>query len=382
MNPLKSALFVFPLLLLVGCGLLYEDYLDRQHNIAERKSETYVIGVAWNTKSQNTYLQSFLKGIKLGYQHFFPHQSLLGQKVLLDIVHTPDTKDATQDTIEHFQNDDRTIAVVGHAYSSLAEKAAIGYQHHGILFIAPTATNDLALQHNFNLVFRTIMKDSDIYANLLEYAMDQGWYNIAILYESTSYGDNVYHNIVADAYNYPDAHILLENTYPNNLVRPLIRTFVGYLAKSILPDVILTSDTAKDVNILCEELKLHNLSVPILTSFAVLGDDKLCKDYDYIYVAEQYMPKQITPRGKRFIQSYTETYGKKPDMHAVQGYESMLFLSEAISKSNSFVPQEVSSMLQTNSFEGVNGIYAFDENRGIVHKTLNIRPLHPPGETP
>lgn len=377
---MKKTIQIFLLLLplgvlITGCNLLYEDYLDRQKEV-EKEKATHVIGVAWNTDSTNSYFKSFIKGIKLGYERFFPNQSILGQNVLLDIVNTPDTRDATQSTIEHFQQDDRTIAVVGHAFSSLAEKAAIGYQHHGILFIAPTATNDLALQHRFNLVFRTTLKDSNIYESLLDYAMSQQWKNLAIVYESTSYGDNVYHNIMAHAHNYDDVNILFENTYPNTLVRPLIRTFVGHLKKGILPDAILTSDTAEYVHILCEELRLHDLEVPILTSFAVLGDPKLCAKYPHIYVATQFNPDRLTPTGEEFVQTYTQTYGEMPDMHSVQGYESMLFLAEAIEKSNSFVPQDVASMLETNEFEGVNRIHSFDESRGILNKRIFVRPLY------
>lgn len=382
MKSLKIFLLVVPLVfLLLGCGLLFEDYLKKQDSIA-KNTQTYVIGVAWDTENSNSYFQAFLKGVKLGYEQFFPNQSLMGRRVLLDIYPTPDDRDSTQNAIEHFQADSRTIAVVGHAYSSLAEKAAIAYQYHGILFVAPTATNDLALQHDFNLIFRTIRKDSEVYDELLKYAAVREWNKVAVLYESTSYGDNVYHNIMAHAQSYPGIQIVSENTYPDFLVRPLIRTFVGRLKKGSRPDVILTSDTAEYVNIFCEELGLHDLNIPILTSFAILGDAEICRDYQHIYVAEQYNPLEFTPVGEVFAKSYLKAYGETPNMHAVQGYESMLFLAEAIEKSDSFVPIEVASMLHTNSYEGVNGAYAFDENGGILHKQIHVRPLHTKGETP
>lgn len=373
----RQSLLLIPIVLLfVGCGLLYEKYLDRQNEIRLNPSEYYTIGVAWDTENSNYFFKSFTKGIELGYEHFFPKQSLLGKRIKLEIRPTESTDADTRSTADHFVSDKRTIAVIGHPFSSLAEKASISYEINGILFIAPTATNDLVLQHDYNLVFRTISKDSMIYKSLLDYAMEQGWKNIAFIYESSSYGNNIYHNLMEFVHTYEGAQVLYNNVYPRSLIRPSLRTYIGKMKKNQLPDVIIASDEIESIKILCEELHLQDLSIPVLTSFAVFGDKSICNTYEHIMVPEQYDPDTLTAVGKKFVQDYREKYGEEPNMHSVQGYEALKFIADAIKKSNSFTPEDIASMLLTNNYEGVNGVFMFDTQGGILNKKLKIRPLY------
>ncbi|MCI5121946.1 MAG: hypothetical protein D3908_12285 [Candidatus Electrothrix sp. AUS4] len=90
------------------------------------------------------------------------------------------SREVARDFIRHSPP---VTAVIGHGYSFMALPAAALYHENKVIFIAPTATNELLTSMNFDYVFRLMPKNSELGKQLATYCAARKFKRVAIFHE-------------------------------------------------------------------------------------------------------------------------------------------------------------------------------------------------------
>jgi branched-chain amino acid transport system substrate-binding protein len=82
---------------------------------------------------------------------------------------------------------------------------------------------------------------------------------------------------------------------------------------------------------------------------------------DGILYMSFFEPTIINPKVQKFVSSYEKKFGKKPEMFAAAGYDSLYIAKEAIEKGGYSDTEKLRDALRAVKFEGVQGKTEFDE---------------------
>ena len=90
---------------------------------------------------------------------------------------------------------------------------------------------------------------------------------------------------------------------------------------------------------------------------------------DGTIVPSFYRPREDSKQQNAFVAAYQRTYGKMPDQHAAQGYDSMNLLAYGIQNAKSTHPKALSSSLHHIPYwSGLTGVHSFDVRGDVVGK--------------
>ena len=92
-----------------------------------------------------------------------------------------------------------------------------------------------------------------------------------------------------------------------------------------------------------------------------------------LYVASTVDPASTEPAYVAFRERFRKRFGVPPGYGATQGYESMMLLINAITKSGSADPIVVSTTLRTNPWMGLFGEFSFDADGDVVGRSISIK---------
>jgi ABC-type oligopeptide transport system substrate-binding subunit len=121
------------------------------------------------------------------------------------------------------------------------------------------------------------------------------------------------------------------------------------------------------------------INVPILGS-ELLDSSELWniagKTAEGTIVSTVFDPKQPKTPTRKFVKEFKARLGFEPDAWAAQGYDAVRLLAYAIETSGSFDPIVIGTTLRLlKNWEGVTGIYSFQDNGGISGKTIFFKEI-------
>ena len=302
-------------------------------------------------------------GIKPGY--FSRKQRNVDQRLALQLANT-------------FTRNPEVVAVVGHAMPTEAIAASVTYQHHGILYFAPVATNLLLTQPGFKLVFRLIPPNQEQASQLAGYcALTKNYKNMVILHERTAYGEEL-----ADSFNETAAalgiNIIHRQSFFKNKeqvnFKGIIADFQGkkfdaiFLASSEDRTSVEVIKTARKMlnNVSFDLVGTHFMNIPSIGQEAGSAADGLVVPTVF---------NSAFNLADNFIKNYKMIYnGDEPDAWAAQGYDSIKLLAHGMQEAGSSVPMMVATTLRyMRTWIGVTGVHAFAENGEIRGKKYFFR---------
>ena len=76
-------------------------------------------------------------------------------------------------------------------------------------------------------------------------------------------------------------------------------------------------------------------------------------------------PRQLPPRGRRFVRDYRKVFGERPDPYAAYGHTAMSLLLDVIRRSGKNASKRgeiVKQLFETRNFESVVGKFSIDQN--------------------
>lgn len=71
------------------------------------------------------------------------------------------------------------------------------------------------------------------------------------------------------------------------------------------------------------------------------------KAVEGLVIGSFFNPNNTIEKTMQFIETFQNTYGKQPSQYAVQGYDAVYLLVEAIQRAKSAVPEKLASSLRS-----------------------------------
>ena len=128
--------------------------------------------------------------------------------------------------------------------------------------------------------------------------------------------------------------------------------------KGANPDAVFVPGYYTDVALICIQAKQLGLAVPLFGGDGWESDQLVKIGGNAVegnYFSTHYAPDVATEQSKRFVADYAKRFsGKTPDAMAALGYDSVLFLVDAIQRAGSTAGQKIRDALAaTKNFSGV-----------------------------
>jgi ABC-type branched-subunit amino acid transport system substrate-binding protein len=369
----------------LGCHKSYDESKKERANTARESKDTIMIGVAWPDKEHN-----FVKGALLAAKEINDNGGILNkplqllindeeQAILNSSLKLRQKQHIGIEVANSYANNPSVIAVIGHRFSTLAIPASIVYQNHGIVFLAPTATNLNLTSHNFNYIFRMHPNNEEMGEQLAGYCQKLGYKKIVILYDRGSYGLELANSFLFNAEK-SGIEMVIRRSFSSN--RDDFTDIMVELRGADKFDAIFVAAGVTMVSKIYQESRDMNILVPFVGGETLDSDTfwNLIKEWEISdQFAKSFAPtlfNELDPLTQSFINKFKQEYGEsvKPERYAGFGYDAIKIIEHAIKRAQSTVPIKIAETLRyMPPCQSVTGQYHFQKTGDIRKKNLYFK---------
>lgn len=336
-------------------------YLEKHH-------DELVVGVSWPIAAEQ---DGMVDGLMLA------RDELNARKVPglppIRLVIRDDNNDwkTARNIALEFANTPGMSAVIGYYEDGVAIRASQILEASRLLHFTVNANNRAMTTHGYKYIVRTVQATDQISRFLaISSPLGRSPQKYAMVWEGDAYGQDIayQYRIAQDALG---SELVYQAPYPAG--RPDFRLAVNQL-KGIKADVIMFS-SGNDANTAAflRQARRVGITTPILVAcdrssdFADITGTGL-RNTTFIRL---YNVAAATPQNRKFVAAYRARYGHLPDTSAVQGYDALHILAEAVRMSGTLNPLDLAFTVRyTPVWRGANGEYRFDGNGELKEKGL------------
>ncbi|HWG50351.1 MAG TPA: ABC transporter substrate-binding protein [Candidatus Acidoferrales bacterium] len=327
------------------------------------------------TGSQAAFGEAHKNGYAIALDQINAKGGVLGKKIDLDIYDDQSKPDQAVQGVSKLVDQDHVPVLIG-AYSSENTKAIINpVIQHQVPLLIPTATADNVMDSKSPWIFRICAGANDYAKKTIEFLQHNGSpKTMAIVYEKTNFGQA---NMQAMKDEATKAGIKLVAVEQYEAKSPDYRAVLRRV-KAANPDVIYFCSYLLDATTLMRQSREVDINPRYYTSsgtgFAAAEfptPKGAGKDAEYTFSVSQWLADAPWPGSKEFDAEYVKRFGSHPAYHAMQAYESLLVVAQAINAAKSLEPAKIrdairSTNLKTSAF----GPVKFDANGQNQHVVL------------
>ena len=313
---------------------------------------------------------SIRRGVEMAVAELNARGGVLGReiKIILHDDHTDQSRG--QRIAKKLARNPDVVAVIGHVDSDVAIPVSITYARAGIVFITPGATDPGLTNYGFSTTFRNIPSDEIAGRQIADFAFEQGFKDIAILYrreDAERRLAEVFHEQAVSL----GIDIKTRRSYFADET-----DFRGLLAevKDLDCDAIFLAGALPVAGELIKQTRSMGIDAPFIGGYGLDSPNLLQiagKAAEGTFVPSPFNLRQPSKITRDFVKRFEENFGVVPTSWDAQGYDAVQVLAEAIEQSVSSVPIVVSTTLHyLEQWEGVIGSYTFRTDGDIRGKSI------------
>lgn len=337
---------------------------------------TIKIGVITSiTGSQAAFGEAHKNGYAIALDQINAKGGVLGKKLELDFYDDQSKPDQAVQGVSKLVDQDHVPVLIG-PYSSENAKAMINpVIQHQVPLLIPTATADNVMDSKSPWIFRICAGANDYAKKTIEFLQHNGSpKTMAIVYEKTNFGQA---NMQAMKEAATKAGIKLVAIEQYEAKSPDYRAVLRRV-KAANPDVIYFCSYLLDATTLMRQSREVDLNPRYYTSagtgFAAAEfptPKGAGKDAEYTFSVSQWLADAPWPGSKEFDAEYAKRFGSHPAYHAIQAYESLLVVAQAINSAKSLAPAKIRDAIRaTNLKTSAFGPVRFDATGQNQHTVL------------
>jgi len=296
---------------------------------------TVKIGVITSlTGSLAAFGEAHRNGYAIALDEINAKGGVLGKKVELDFYDDQSRPDQAVQGVSKLVDQDHVSVLLG-AYSSENTKAIINpVTTHQIPLLIPTATADNVMDSKSPWVFRICAGARDYARATIDFLKHNGApKTMAIVYEKTNFGQANMQAMQAEA---KAAGINVEASEEYEAKAPDYKAVLRRV-KDKNPEVIYFCSYLLDATTLMRQSQEVDLNPKYYTSagtgFAAAEFPTAKgagKNAEFTFSVSQWLPEAPWPGSKEFDAEYFKRYKSHPQYHAMQAYQSLLTVAQAI----------------------------------------------------
>ena len=338
--------------------------------------DTILVGeFASLTGKEATFGISSHEGTQLAIEELNAAGGVLGKK--LELITEDDQSKAGEpaNVVNKLISKDGVVAVLGEVASSRSLEAAPICQQNGIPMISPASTNPKVTETG-DFIFRVCFIDpfqGTVMANFATNTLKAK--KVAVFTDVKSDYSKGLAKFFKEGFIKAGGTIVAELDFNGG-----DKDFKAQLTaiKSAAPDGVFVPGYYTDVALICIQAKQLGLAVPFFGGDGWESDTLVKIGGDAVeghYFSTHYAADAASPKVTAFVEAYKKRYnGKVPDAMAALGYDSALFLADAIKRAGTTEGVKLRDALAaTKEFDAVTGKMTMNAQRDAVKSAVILQ---------
>jgi branched-chain amino acid transport system substrate-binding protein len=285
-------------------------------------------------------------------------------KLALKLLDDHGTTDGAKEAVEQLVKQEKVVALIGEAISTLSLAAAESAQHYRIPMVTPSAT-DPGVTKKGPYIFRACFIDPFQGKALASFAKNSLQAKTAAIMVDTSKNYSV--GLAAafkEAFVGLGGKVSLQETYITNDAN-----FTAQLQriKQTQPDLLFLPGYFSDVATIAKQAKQQGLTADLLGGDGWDSPELLSLASGALegaYFSTHYTAQDQSPVVQKFVAAFQQKYKVSPSAQAALGYDTVMLLADAMNRAATLKPSDIRAALAaTKQVEGVTGQISFDAQR-------------------
>lgn len=347
----------------------FENALNTNTTTPIKVGITYTADKAFEVKNQD-----FKHGITLATNIINQNGLLNGRKIELVYKEYPDDVEEAKKVSREFAENPEIVASISNSNSNIIMGISIDYEFSTLPFIATSATDPLLTKETFKYIFRNIPDDILMAKELAKLADNLQYENIVVLHSKSKYGMLLSSVFIEKGTEF-GMNILYRASFSESdrMFKKVVSKISPFENKEIDYDAIFLVGDFTSVSNLIIQLRESGIYAPIITTNILDTPEflKLGKIANSVIVPTYFSLDILNFTTQEFIKLYQKEYNKLPNADAVEGYDAMMLLAQAITNAKSSVPSDISESLKfMDDFQSISGDYSLNTKGDVVDKKI------------
>ncbi len=314
--------------------------------------------------------QALVEGAKIAAEELNGSGGLLGKKVELVIGDTSGLPEKGTAVLERLITHDKVVAVGGEAHSSVAMAEIEVAHRYGVPLVISEAWADDVTAKGYPEVFRVTVSNSLIYSKAAKWIKDAGFKHVAVIGENSDWGLGV---IRVFKESLAEAGVKVTSFSAERTVTDFTPQLLQL--KSVSPPVDFLVDGFTGTSELLMIKQAYELGFAPSKTCALLGagmDTLYPGFWETVAEAGVYvlsnpaglpgLPK--TPTSEKFAKVFRDKLSREPDAVAMEGYDTVMVIAEAVKAAGFTDPKAMIDALETKvEWVGTRGTITFNTGK-------------------
>jgi branched-chain amino acid transport system substrate-binding protein len=300
--------------------------------------------------------------------------TLLGKPVKLQFEDTRGLPEEGSSAMNRLA-DAGAVGVAGEFHSSVAKAEIEVANQRKLPLVISEAWADELTAKQYPYVFRVAPANSLFYTKVADWIKAIGSRNIVAIVENSDWGlgvDRVLKENLVGAKNIDGENISYTSIVADRTVADFTPQLLTFKSMHPVPDLVVDAFTGTGEYLIVKQAADVGLATTPETAMFAVGTDALYPEYwqtvgdagDFSITKTGYHPiLGVTPAVKAFIAKFQAKTGKLPTFAAMEAYDSIHVLAQAIKDAGSTKPDAIVAELEKIKYNGVLGTIYFSSSR-------------------
>lgn len=325
--------------------------------------------------------QALVNGAKIAAKEINDKGGLLGKQVKLVIGDTGGLPEKGTAVMERLITHDKVVAIGGEAHSSVAMAEIEVVHRYGIPFVISEAWSDGITAAGYPEVFRLTVSNSLIYSKAATWIKESGFKHVAVIGENSDWGLGVI-RVFKD--NLKKAGVKVTSFSAERTITDFTPQLLQLKAMKPPVDFLVDGFTGAAELLMIKQAYELGFAPTAKTALLGAGMDTLYPGFwetvgeAGIYVLSNPaglpgLPK--TEVSDQFGIAFKAKYDREPDAVAMEGYDAVMVIAEAIKATKSTDPKKLIDGLEKINWVGTRGTITFSTSKNppwAYHMWLNV----------
>ena len=311
--------------------------------------------------------ESLRDGMTIAVEELNESGGIMGRPVELLVEDTSGVPEQGVAAFERLATLEDVVGVTGSAHSAVC--SAVGPVAHetNTVFIAGECWSDDVTAAQIPEVFRITVANSLVYSVAADWVKEAGFENIAIIAENSDWGFGI---IDVFTENLKDTGANVTSFTAERTVSDFTPQLLQLKRAEPQPDLIVAGFTGSNLLLMLRQAYDLGLAPTPETAIFAAGADVLEPEFwDVMGDAGQYVignpaglpGKPDTELSRSFSEAYEAKFGRPANAVAMEGYDGVMVLAEAIEAAGSTETDAIEEALRNLSWEGTRGTINFPQ---------------------
>jgi branched-chain amino acid transport system substrate-binding protein len=294
---------------------------------------------------------------------------VLGKKVALVFEDTQGLPEKGTAAMERLVEKHKAVAVVGEFHSSVAKAEIEVANRLKVPLIIAEAWADVITAKQYKYVFRIAPANSLFYSKIADWIKAAGFKKIVMITENSDYGIGV-ERVIREQLKAAD--IKITSITAERTIQDFTPQLLRFKMSKPRPDLLFGIFTGAGELLMVKQAHEIGLAPTKETAMFAVGTDALHKEFweitgqsgQYTLTKTGYYPGiKFTEKTEPFIRRFKKKFNREPTFAAMEAYEAVSLVADAIKRAGSTDPDAMVTALEKTRFTGLRGVIRFSLDR-------------------